>query len=163
MNAPKPILRALCAPFQGARTGNIGSSLSRCINVTRTLIRPLPLYALLAVAPAAVIAAPPHARAADTVSANVWLGDLDLNTQAGINAAHERLADAAKRLCRTFSDSTQISDQITTADCYKETLADAIRHFDSQWAAIQAEISVVARIAANPRNTTLSQANGSKP
>jgi UrcA family protein len=128
MNASKPILRALCAPFQG----------------------PLPLCALLLVAPATVIAAPHHTRAADTVSAKVWLGDLDLNTQAGINAARERLAAAAKRLCRTFSDTTQISDQITTADCYKETLADAIRYLDSQWAAIQAEISVVARNATNP-------------
>jgi UrcA family protein len=149
MNA-SPILRALCAPFQGARTVNIGSSLSRCINVTRTLIRTLPLCALLAVAPATLIAAPHRARAADTVSAKVGLKDLALNTQAGINAAHERLAAAAKRLCRTFSDTTQIADQITAADCYKETLADAIRHLDSQWAAIQAEMSVVARNATNP-------------
>ena len=150
MKASKPILRALCAPFQGVRTGNLGSFFSRCINVTRTLIRPLPLCALLAVAPATVIAAPHHARAADTVSAKVSLGDLDLNTQAGIHAAHERLAAAAKRLCRTFSDTTRISDQITTAECYKETLVDAIRHFESQWATIQADISVVARNAANP-------------
>jgi UrcA family protein len=150
MNASKPILRALCAPFQGAPTVNIGSSPSRCINVTRTLIRTLPLCALLAVAPATLIAAPHHARAADTVSAKVSLEDLDLNTQAGINAAHERLAATAKRLCRTFSDTTQIADQITTADCYEETLADAIRHFDLQWAAIQAAISVVARNATNP-------------
>jgi UrcA family protein len=151
MNASKPILRALCAPFQATRTGNLGSSLSRCNNVTRTLVGPLALCALLAVAPpATLIAAPHHARAADTVSAKVWLWDLDLNTQVGINAAHERLAAAAKRLCRTFSDTTQISDQITTADCYKETLADAIRHLDSQWAAIQADISVVARNATNP-------------
>jgi UrcA family protein len=150
MHASKPILRVLCAPFQGGQTMNIGSSLSRCINVARTLIRPLHLCALLAVAPATVIAAPHHASAAAIVSAKVPLGDLDLNTQAGINAAHERLAATAKRLCRTFSDTTQISNQITTADCYEETLTDAIRHFDSQWAAIQAERGVVARNAKNP-------------
>jgi hypothetical protein len=41
-------------------------------------------------------------------------------------------------------------------------LADATRHFDSKWAAIQAEISV----AANGHETikhNMSQANGSKP
>jgi UrcA family protein len=131
---------------------NIGPSpVSRCINVARTLIRPLHLCALLAGVPATVIAAPQHANAAAaTVSAKVSLGDLDLNTPAGIKAAHERLAATAKRLCRTFSDTTRISDQITAADCYEETLADAIRHFDSQWAATQAEKSVVARNAANP-------------
>jgi UrcA family protein len=153
MNASKPIRLALCAPSQGARA----------ISVARTLILPLHLCALLAAAPATVIAAPHHASAAATVSAKVALGDLDLDTQAGINAAYERLAATAKRLCRTFSDATRISDQITTADCYEATLADAMRHLASQWAAIRAERSVVAGNATNPRSTTLSQANGSKP
>jgi UrcA family protein len=100
--------------------------------VARTTIGSLALSALLGITPAAVIAGPQHMNKPRTASAKVFLADLDLTTPAGISEAHQRLATAAKRLCREFSDSSRVSDRATFVDCYRDTLANATQDLTAQ-------------------------------
>ena len=62
-----------------------------------------------------------------TVSTVVRFGDLDLSSPDGAKAARVRLAKVAQRLCRKLGDTRRASDSATYADCYRETLANAVR------------------------------------
>jgi UrcA family protein len=113
--------------------------------LARTTIGSLALSALLVITPAAVIAGPQHMNKPQKASAKVSLADLDLTTPAGISEAHQRLAAAAKHLCREFSDSRRISDHATFVDCYRDTLASATQDFTAQLEARGIEGTQVAR------------------
>jgi UrcA family protein len=115
--------------------------------VARTTIGSLALSALLVITPAAAIAGPQHMNKPQTASAKVFLADLDLTTPAGISEAHQRLAAAAKRLCREFSDSRRVSDNATFVDCYRDTLANATQDFTAQLEVKSIEGTQVARNA----------------
>jgi UrcA family protein len=64
---------------------------------------------------------------AESVTAKVSLADLDVSTPEGARAASARLAKMAQRLCRKLGDTRRASDSATYADCYRETLANALR------------------------------------
>jgi len=86
------------------------------------------LAALLACGADSVLADATRAAAnAESVAATVSLADLDVSTPEGVQAANARLAKAAQRLCRKLGDSRRVSDSATYADCYRETLANALR------------------------------------
>jgi UrcA family protein len=97
----------------------------------RVCLRPVALAAMLAVASNSVLAQSLSAPVrAESVSASVSLADLDVSTPEGIRAARARLARVAQHLCRKFGDERKVSDQATYADCYRETLADALRRLN---------------------------------
>jgi UrcA family protein len=115
--------------------------------IARTLIGSLLLSSLLVITPTVVMAGPHQASAPQTTSTTVSLADFNLATSAGLSAARERLAVAAKRLCRKFSDSRKVDDYETQVDCYRETLANALQLLNAKLAtaAARTEGSEVAR------------------
>jgi UrcA family protein len=110
-----------------------------------TITASLYVWSLLLIAPATVIAGPLPTNTPETASAKVSLTDLDITTEAGLAAAQKRLAAAAKNLCQTFSDDRKVADRQTSADCYRDTLANALRHLDSRVAAARSGRSDVAQ------------------
>jgi UrcA family protein len=71
--------------------------------------------------------APQPTATTESVTANVSLADLDVSTPEGARAASARLAKVAQHLCRKLGDTRRVSDSATYADCYRETLANALR------------------------------------
>ena len=94
---------------------------------------------LLGLASAFAHAAPPSTKAPETTSETVSLATIDITTPAGLAAAQERLAAAAKRLCRKYSDSRTVSRSATLEECYRETLANALRSLNQRLLAARAE------------------------
>ena len=100
--------------------------------IARILIGSLFLSSLVVITPMLVMAGPHQASAPQTTSTTVSLADLA--TSAGRSAARERLAVAAKRLCRKFWDSRKVDNYETQVDCYRETLANALQLLDAKLA-----------------------------
>lgn len=115
--------------------------------VARNLVSSLFLASMVMITPTVVMADPHRASAPETTSATVSLADVNLATPAGISAARQRLAVAAKRLCRKFSDSRKVDDSQNQVDCYRETLANALQLLNAKLAttATRTEGSEVAR------------------
>ena len=93
---------------------------------------------LCAAAPGAVLADSPQAAAAvsgvrpathdpNQRSMNVSLADLDLTTAAGARTAHERLHQAARRLCSELADSEDLGHQPHFVQCVDQATASALR------------------------------------
>jgi UrcA family protein len=94
----------------------------------KSLVPAAALAAVLACGADSVLADAPRATAkAESVAATVSLVDLDVSTPEGARAANARLAKVAQRLCRKLGDNRRVADSATYADCYRETLAKAIR------------------------------------
>ena len=94
----------------------------------KTLLPAATLAAILLPVTDTVLANPPPVAAKpESVAATVSLADLDISTPEGIQAANARLAQATRRLCRKLGDNRRVSDSATYADCYRETLANALR------------------------------------
>jgi UrcA family protein len=102
------------------------TELSRRPFTPKTAPRIAAITALLACAPAAVLAAGAAAGPTETATARVSLADLDLGTPAGLRVARERLGAIATRLCGKFADERRISSRQTQQDCVRDTLADAL-------------------------------------
>ncbi len=71
--------------------------------------------------------APPAAATPESLVERVSLADLDVSTPEGIRAARARLAKVAQRLCRKLGDARRVSDWAAYTDCYRESLANALR------------------------------------
>jgi UrcA family protein len=98
----------------------------------KSLVPAAALAAVLAWGADPVLADAPRATAKpESVAATVSLVDLDVSTPEGARAANARLAKVAQRLCRKLGDSRRVSDSATYADCYRETLANAIRQLNA--------------------------------
>jgi UrcA family protein len=98
----------------------------------KSLVPAAALAALLACGADSVLADATRAAAkAESVAATVSLVDLDVSTPEGARAANARLAKVAQRLCRKLGDNRRVSDSATYADCYRETLANAIRQLNA--------------------------------
>jgi UrcA family protein len=95
---------------------------------SKTLLPEIGLAVMLAAVTGTVLADPPPAVAkTESVAATVSLADLDVSTPQGARAATARLAKVVQRLCRKLGDTRRVSNWATYADCYSETLADALR------------------------------------
>ncbi len=57
--------------------------------------------------------------------ARVSLTDLDLSTAQGVRAAHERLHEAARRLCAAIAEDSDVSHQPNFVTCVGQTMANA--------------------------------------
>lgn len=102
----------------------------------KTLLPAVALAVMLAGVTDSVLADPPPAAAkTESVVGTVSLADLDVSTPEGVRAARARLAKVAQRLCRRLGDARRVSDWATYTDCYRESLANALR---------QVNLSVVA-------------------
>jgi UrcA family protein len=100
----------------------------------RALLPAAAVAAILTGVTESVRAEPPRGTAkAESVVATVSLADLDVSTPEGVRAANARLAKAAQRLCRKLGDTRRVSDSATYADCYRETLANALQRLSSEW------------------------------
>src|SRR4051812_41132720 len=97
---------------------------------SRAFLRPVTLAAILVAGSGSVLAEPPPPAKTESVAATVSLADLDISTPGGARAAHARLARVAQHLCRKIGDSRRVSDSATYADCYRETLANALRQLN---------------------------------
>src|SRR6266404_7265043 len=65
------------------------------------------------------------ARAVKAPRARVSLTDLDLSTAQGVRAAHERLHEAARRLCAVIAEDSDVSHQPNFVTCVGQTMANA--------------------------------------
>jgi len=129
---------------KGSEDMNYQKSSINHVAMAQTRTGALCLVLLSLMAPAAVIAGPHHARKPETVATAISLANLDLTTPTGIDAAHQRLAIAAQRLCRKFSDSRRVDDYQTYAECYREALSDAVRRLDAHLKRANADAAEVA-------------------
>jgi UrcA family protein len=94
----------------------------------KILLPAVALAVMLAGVTDSVLADPrPPAAKAESVAATVSLADLDVSTPEGVRAASARLAKVAQRLCRKLGDARRVSDWATYTECYRETLANALR------------------------------------
>ena len=95
---------------------------------TRAVVASLSLACLAAaaVAPAAI---------ADTRDASptmkVSLADVDLGTEAGRATAYERVHRAARRLCLSLQDSTDLTHAANYAACVEQATAQAAASVDA--------------------------------
>jgi UrcA family protein len=97
----------------------------------KSLLPAVGLAVMLATVTGTVLADPPPAVAkTESVVATVSLADLDVSTPQGARAASARLAKVVQRLCRKLGDTRSVSNWATYADCYSETLADALRRLN---------------------------------
>jgi UrcA family protein len=64
-------------------------------------------------------------KASSAKSTSVSVADLDLSTSAGIQAARERLHQAARKLCDEVLEPSSISHQPDFVRCVDQTMADA--------------------------------------
>jgi UrcA family protein len=97
----------------------------------KTLLPAVALAAMLASITDSVLADAPRGIAkAESVVASVSLADLDVSTPEGARAAGARIGKVAQRLCRKLGDTRRVSDSATYADCYRETLANALRQLN---------------------------------
>jgi UrcA family protein len=97
----------------------------------KALLPAVTLATLLAGVTDPVLADAPRATGkAESISATVSLSDLDVSTPEGARAASARVAKVAQRLCRKLGDTRRVSDSATYADCYRETLANALRRLN---------------------------------
>jgi UrcA family protein len=64
-------------------------------------------------------------KASSAKSTSVSVADLDLSTNAGIQAARERLHRAARKLCDEVLEPSSISHQPDFVRCVDQTMADA--------------------------------------
>ena len=62
----------------------------------------------------------------ETLSAKVFLADLDLNTPAGVAAARERIASTANRLCSKLDDSRKADHAEAREECFQQSLAASL-------------------------------------
>jgi UrcA family protein len=60
----------------------------------------------------------------------VSLADLDLSTPHGIQAAHERVRIAARRLCAKVAISADIQQQLDYITCIDDTMAPVMAQID---------------------------------
>lgn len=98
------------------------------LSSSRIVFRATALMTLLALAPAAGIAAGYWTHPApETRVARVSLADLDLSTPAGLRAAHDRLHEKARRLCFQLEDELSLSHQPDYVICVAKTTAAALQ------------------------------------
>ena len=98
------------------------------LSSSRIVFRAAALMTLLALAPAAGIAAGYWTHSApETRVARVSLADLDLSTPAGLRAAHDRLHETARRLCSQLQDELSLSHQPNYVICVDKTTAAALQ------------------------------------
>jgi UrcA family protein len=94
----------------------------------KRLLPAVALAVMLAGVTDSVLAYPPPAAATpESLVETISLADLDVSTPEGIRAARARLAKVAQRLCRKLGDARRVSDWATYTDCYRKSLADALR------------------------------------
>lgn len=86
---------------------------------------------------AALIAAP-HKVHADSKSATVSLVGLDLSTDQGLQAAHDRVRQKARWLCDRVVDPWTVSHQPDYVRCVDETTATAVRQLEDALVAAHA-------------------------
>ena len=117
---------------------NIQATLRHRTFERKTALPAVALATLFAVVTDSALADAPRPTApAESVTATVSLADLDVSTPEGAQAASARLAKLAQRLCLNFRDARRVSDWATYTDCYRETLANALR---------QAKLPVIAAL-----------------
>ncbi len=68
----------------------------------------------------------PSASPSVTRSATVSLGDLDLQSPAGLNVAHDRVRKVARHLCSSLSDAQDLSRGANYVICVDEAVTDAM-------------------------------------
>ena len=112
----------------------------------RTLITraaPLVITALsVALSANVAFAAPP------TSSTVVQYRDLDLSTEAGVQALYERIKTAAKRVCFHETDGQSLVDkQAVYVACYRDTIGNAVKQLGV--ARLAAVHRAQSRLAAN--------------
>jgi UrcA family protein len=112
------------------------------LRLRRARLAALCVASALACAPAVLTAGVP-----ETANATVTLAGLDLTTAEGLRQADERLARAARRLCRRFYESNHSDNSQTQADCYHEAYAGARAHLQSRLVSIAAEREKLAQNA----------------
>lgn len=85
---------------------------------------------ILALAAAAVIAAPAHAATSESKSVEVRYSDLNLASEEGQNVLEQRLDRAAREVCRMDEQTTgtRIPSRDASA-CYSQARADLSRQF----------------------------------
>ena len=97
----------------------------------KTLLPAVAVAVMLAGVTDSVLANPPPAAAkAESVVETVSLTELDVSTPEGVRAVRARLAKVAQRLCRKLGDVRRASDWATYTDCYRESLANALRQIN---------------------------------
>jgi UrcA family protein len=97
----------------------------------KTLLPAVAVVAMLAGVTDSVLASPPPAAPkTESLAVTVSLADLDVSTPEGVRAVRARLAKVAQRLCRELGDARRASDWATYTDCYRESLANALRQIN---------------------------------
>jgi len=83
-----------------------------------------------------------------TSSIVVHFRDLDLSTDAGVQALYERIKTAAKRVCQHETDGQSLVDkQAVYVACYRDTIGNAVKQVgEARLAAVHGAQS---RLAAN--------------
>jgi UrcA family protein len=94
--------------------------------------------AFLAMSVLLAVCVTPVEALAQSRSARVALGDLDLSTPQGMATARARMHQAARRLCSQLDDFEDLGRQPAYVKCIDDTLAAALRQVsDSGLASIQ--------------------------
>jgi UrcA family protein len=66
-----------------------------------------------------------------TQSMRVSLAGIDLSTQAGVDAARERLHKAARRLCLSMEDDMDLSHTSNFRKCVDQAMSVSTQHLDA--------------------------------
>jgi UrcA family protein len=87
--------------------------------------------ALLALVPITATSAPQDARPVESRVADVSLTDLNLSTQEGMRAAHDRLEAMARRVCGKQAENAGAPALPNFAACVANTLGNALRQVNA--------------------------------
>ena len=109
---------------------NTKITISSCFSPLETGVRTATLIVLCIAAPFAAYAQS-ASDAAQTRSAKVSLGDLDLATAEGARTAHQRLHAAAQLACSRLEDRLDLGRQEHFVACVEETMALALPKVDA--------------------------------
>jgi UrcA family protein len=117
---------------------------------TQSILHAAILATLCGIGPMAAVAGAAPSTAPVVHSTSVSLSDLDLSTTEGRRMARDRLHETARRLCSQVAASQDLSHQANFVACVDDTLANALRQFDTPTRQAVAETGKTWGIAANP-------------
>jgi UrcA family protein len=109
-----------------------------------TMRRATLLAAVAALAPVALMAQTPSAKAPEVAAAKVSFNDLDLSSAAGQRAAKDRVLAAAHTLCNRFSDTRRVDNGANMEACNRDAAGIALQQLSAKLAVAAPAASQVA-------------------